>query len=758
MVCNAQTGLCYNPAADACNNSCVAPMVCNAQKGVCEMPQVDACNNACIAPQVCNAQKGVCEMPSSDCNPACTGTDVCSNGTCVPATSDPCDACAAAGKKCNDAKVCVECLANTDCVAKANGVCKQGACSYSETPDKPSACTGGCPSGQACNEANGKCVMIEGCGVEYDTCKSASDCELSTIGYENARTCAGGYCVWNACIDKTWDGKKQRCGNMSGEITACEEEVGACEEDPENVVLNWSFEDWTGSMPDRWKLYENTSVQCSPEISSSKEPQSCEKAVNFDNNCDVIARLEGDPILVPENPISGANIHFTCTVYAKGTGKLNLGYRLLDEAGEKVKDSSKTKDTEATKEITGLSSTYEMYDFDISIDETLAHSFQPLIGVKNGTVVVDSFQCVQTVHEFCQDIVCENSWEICDVKNHKDEQGNFTGACIPREGFCSVTKDKPEQGTCDATQICDTATHTCKRVDGKCLSNKDCTDDSKPVCSASNECVAGDPCEKVDCKVDWRECTLASRGTCVVKAGRCFDSANCTKDKPACYGKTHTCVDSDYAIDVNNAKECKTVDSDYFEYFNYDENDKQIYDKLKCPINIIPNGSFEEWVDFQFTEKSDVHSIPDWWYAMDGYHNFTAAPNRYLSELSFDSIKKYTTSVYHGDAALQLIHTTKGDKNRLTSWGFRVPDGTWDCSYWVRGTGDVRVHTYSNRGDAKATDFVHYDTKEWTRGTFELKAPASDARIIIYVGSTRADNDHIQVDNFVCTAKGSVVE
>lgn len=723
-VCNASTHLCEPVGiVDACGNSCTAPLTCNQQTGQC----VDVCGNTCAAPMYCDVQTATCKSP-------------------VPST--PCGGvCESSGLKCNAAtNTCVQCLASTDCADGQS--CTNGKCVGGSVVSK----CGSCQNGQICDESSGKCVMNKKCGIEYETCETDDDCESIVLDYVGTRSCIGGYCLWNACIDKTWDPETEGCGNISGEIYCCGDSCGAdCDEPENNVVVNFSFENWNGSALTNW---ETRNDQGSDVVASKSEEAYCGSfAVKLVNTLTNNGNLDSEPIPVPEKSYIGGNVKLTCSAWVKGEGKVNFGYIGLDADGKKI--STETKPAKKQKTLSGA---WEQID-DMEISLNKSQSFQVSIGLGMGEVLVDNVVCQQN-GTICDNVTC-NDWEICSVQSTlKDENGNFIGRCVPQDGRCSVTEAKPEQGTCSADEVCETTTHVCRRVDGKCLSNADCTDDSKPVCDSSHNCVAGDPCADVDCKVDWRECTLASRGSCVLKSGRCLDSADCTKENPACYGITHTCVAPDFAVKVNKQSECKNVDKDYFNYFNYvDENPKgeMKYESLMCPINVVPNGSFEDWIEFKFTQNSTPHLIPDWWYAIDDYNNFTTAAYKYMTELSFDAIKQYKTNTYHGDSAMQLIYTGQNGKNRLTSFGFPVPSGAWDCSYWVRGAGDVKIHTYSNRGDAKATDYVSYNTNEWTRATFNLKNNASDARIIIYVSNTKADKEHIQIDNIVCTAKGSAV-
>ncbi len=781
QVCNPDTKKCENPdQPDACNNTCVAPQVCNPDTKKCEDPaQPDACNNACIAPQVCNPDTKKCETPAQPdaCNNACVAPQVCNPDSkkCEdPAQPDACNNACIAPQKCDEQKkACVDCLSAADCTDKPNGSCNDGVCSYKEENSK---CKDGCKANEACNENTGKCFIITSCKGGFGTCQNEGEpCTSSTDA-----VCTAGYCVHPGCLEKTWDPEYQGCNLTKGELFLCDGRcnadkdcpedlpscdtkahkcVAACESDPEdNLIPNWSFEEWDNTLPDNWSLHNNYNATAS--TMKSDDAAICNASVKFINQSKDNARLESDPIMIPEvnyTANSDPAVQLECSIHYKGTAKLNIGYRALDEEGKTVKEKTTIVETNVSSD-SWKTITFPSGEFGGKLNPPMsASTFQVLIGISDTTdkgLLLDGMECVVT-EGICEGITCKE-WEICSLSG-KNTGNGYVGVCKPRTGYCSITEDKPEQGTCANTEICDETTHTCKRVDGKCDSHKDCTDDAKPYCNKStHECGEGNVCENAKCS-EWRECTTASRGTCIMKEGRCQTSADCPADKPACYGKEHLCVAPDFTYSVDKQKDCH-ISKEYFEYLNKDENGN-FKSELVCPINIIPNGSFEDWYVHKFTENSTPHDMPTWWPALDDYDNyFTVAPYKYITKLSLDAVHPYTKSAYHGQKALQLVYTGQGGNNRFTSWGFTVPSGPWDCSYWVRGKGHVKIHTYSSLGDAPATSYVSYDTNEWQRATFQLnEKSATAARLVIYVSHTDASKDHIQIDNIVCTAKGSVI-
>ena len=74
-----------------------------------------------------------------------------------------------------------------------------------------------------------------------------------------------------------------------------------------------------------------------------------------------------------------------------------------------------------------------------------------------------------------------------------------------------------------------------------------------------------------------------------------------------------------------------------------------------------------------------------------------------------------------------------------------------DCSYWVRGKGDIRIHSYSSRGENPKSEYQTIDTTEWKRMPFSIRASSSSMRLIFYVSNTDASKDHIQIDDVVCS-------
>ena len=767
-ICDAVTMLCTIPSScNNCNGACSPTQTCDTVSCTCKDNPVvcNNCNGTCSPTQTCDTVSCTCKdnpVVCNNCNGACGEDEVCNPDTCAcdlkPAECNDCNGACGEDEVCNpDTCACdpkpAEC---NDCDGKCgkDEVCNPDTCACDPQPAECNNCDGKCGKDEVCNTQTCACDPKS---VDPGTCKKTCNEEYETL---NTETCE---CENTACLNLTWDPEVCYCSitgklwKLDGETPCDEESSPVCEEDPDNIIANWSFEDWTGSLPNGWSLYNNAYSQAG-SLSKVTDSKSCEYAVSFTNPSTKVARMEGEPIEVPEKTFSGGNMKLKCTAWVKGTGKVNLGYRGLDAEGKAV--SAETKEDKDSQVLSG-SKTYQMMDFTASFGSSVA--FQPLIGLrsvddnttKDTAIVVDDFECV-IEGNLCTGITCEHDWQICDLANHKDENGNYIGLCIPRDGFCDVTKDADGNEKtlgCSTTESCDLTTHTCHRDDGKCNLSTDCLDDAKPVCNtSSHECEAGDPCEKAKCP-EWKECKLETRGKCVLTEGSCDNLFDCMdKSAPACYGKKHQCVAENFAYPVEKKSECPL--GDYFIAYNTGE-DGKLKDDLKCPVNIVPNGSFEEWEDVEISDTKKVR-LPVLWYAMED--DFVVYPGHYASEIPYSALKEYSTATHSGAKALQVEYT-KSKADRFSSFGFDVPGKTYDCVYWVRGKGEVRMHWYGSRGEASKSmvpgngDFIKYDTTEWVREKFEIKNAQSDLRLVFYVGQTDAAKDHIQIDDVICTER-----
>ena len=693
---------CFTGCGDDSNDStvsckdmkCPAGTTCNEKTATCD-PVVDKCQDV-----KCDSGK-VCDPATGDCNGA---------------TSDKCK-----DVKCDSGKVCDP--ATGDCKDATSDKCKDVKCD----------------SGQICNPETGKC---EG----EASCTDDKDCKWDPEKYTKTEYCnkTTGTCENSECKGKTWNKDYQYCSvtgivqcypgycdnsGMTG--CACDGEcnlethrcASTCEEIEGNIVINGSFEDWTSGKLDAWELKQNT-VTAGGKVEKSTHASACKTAVKLTSTSIKIDRLESLPMSLGLQSFTGGNAKYECTIDAFGYGNLNLGYRLLDAEGKEVSENTKVKQLDLWG-----SDSYSTYEFEISADTTKTPYAQILIGFdrKNDSaasaeITLDNLVCVPKGN-ICDGVTCEE-WEICSVKSDIKENGEFVGKCVAREGFCTMEKtpNGEPKDSCD-TEIsqCNTTTHLCEKIAGKCLKHEDCAEGQKcelsPKADADkkNKCVTGDRCEGVTCKPEWQACNPTS-GKCTLAADKCLKSMDCpTKEAPLCDYSTHTCV----AMDA------------------------KVGDK---PLNIVPNGGFEEWEEVTFGGETP-YILPVSWFGTE----YKIYPTHLVTEFDPKNVLEYTKNVHGGTKALQLVYAKDKQSKRFSSEGFDVSSvGTsYDCSYFVRGKGSVRIHSFSSLGDMTKTEFTHIDSEEWTRIPFSIKG-GTDLRLVFYVGSTDASKDHIQIDDVSC--------
>lgn len=673
----------------------------------------------CPAGTTCNEKTATCDPVVDKCQDVkCDSGKVCdpATGDCKGATSDKCK-----DVKCDSGKVCDP--ATGDCKDATSDKCKDVKCD----------------SGQTCNPETGKC---EG----EASCTDDKDCKWDPEKYTKTEYCnkTTGTCENSECKGKTWNKDYQYCSvtgivqcypgycdnsGMTG--CACDGEcnlethrcASTCEEIEGNIVINGSFEDWTSGKLDAWELKQNT-VTAGGKVEKSTHASACKTAVKLTSTSIKIDRLESLPMSLGLQSFTGGNAKYECTIDAFGYGNLNLGYRLLDAEGKEVSENTKVKELDLWG-----SDSYSTYEFEISADTTKTPYAQILIGFdrKNDSaasaeITLDNLVCVPKGN-ICDGVTCEE-WEICSVKSDIKENGEFVGKCVAREGFCTMEKtpNGEPKDSCD-TEIsqCNTTTHLCEKIAGKCLKHEDCAEGQKcelsPKADADkkNKCVTGDRCEGVTCKPEWQACNPTS-GKCTLAADKCLKSMDCpTKEAPLCDYRTHTCV----AMDA------------------------KVGDK---PLNIVPNGGFEEWEEVTFGGETS-YILPVSWFGTE----YKIYPTHLVTEFDPKNVLEYTKNVHGGTKALQLVYAKDKQSKRFSSEGFDVSSvGTsYDCSYFVRGKGSVRIHSFSSLGDMTKTEFTHIDSEEWTRIPFSIKG-GTDLRLVFYVGSTDASKDHIQIDDVSC--------
>jgi len=126
-------------------------------------------------------------------------------------------------------------------------------------------------------------------------------------------------------------------------------------------------------------------------------------------------------------------------------------------------------------------------------------------------------------------------------------------------------------------------------------------------------------------------------------------------------------------------------------------------------IDIAENGDFENWTD----------GIPDNWYGA-------------TSSISNSNVVEYTSSVYSGSKACQLINTTATHK-RFTTNSFSIDANVeYTVTYYARGKGEIRNAFYRNSNYSSYSDYTVLDTDSWTEivWTFQYNTAVSDVEVI----------------------------
>lgn len=131
------------------------------------------------------------------------------------------------------------------------------------------------------------------------------------------------------------------------------------------------------------------------------------------------------------------------------------------------------------------------------------------------------------------------------------------------------------------------------------------------------------------------------------------------------------------------------------------------------------------------------------------------------TNLPASGISQVTDNVHGGTSAVRLARTA-GTHQRFTTQDVAVTNGTtYTVSFWVRGTGQVRVGLFDDRpgGSSGYAPYSAYTTvtSTWTQVTETVSAANSTAQgqFIISLHST-VDPEHMVVDDVVITESGAI--
>jgi hypothetical protein len=116
----------------------------------------------------------------------------------------------------------------------------------------------------------------------------------------------------------------------------------------------------------------------------------------------------------------------------------------------------------------------------------------------------------------------------------------------------------------------------------------------------------------------------------------------------------------------------------------------------------------------------------------------------------------------HGGASAVRLNRTESGHQRFTTQALSVTSGTeYEVSFWVRGSGEIRVGLYDERSTGFGYFYGswHVATATWTQVTEVVTAvqTSSIAEFILSVHLTAPDQ-HIVVDDVLITEGGAIPE
>ena len=150
---------------------------------------------------------------------------------------------------------------------------------------------------------------------------------------------------------------------------------------------------------------------------------------------------------------------------------------------------------------------------------------------------------------------------------------------------------------------------------------------------------------------------------------------------------------------------------------------------------INTNGGFESWTG----------TSPDGWLGSK-------------SNIGTENVVQVTSGAHSGDYACMLINAGSSHK-RFTTQTVHVDNGTqYVISFWVKGTGDIRVAMYDGRSTGSgyssysAWSSIDGSTYQQFTDTLEAANTTNAAEFILSVRNTDDDDENLVVDDVVITA------
>lgn len=119
--------------------------------------------------------------------------------------------------------------------------------------------------------------------------------------------------------------------------------------------------------------------------------------------------------------------------------------------------------------------------------------------------------------------------------------------------------------------------------------------------------------------------------------------------------------------------------------------------------------------------------------------------------ITHDSIIQYTASVHSGVSACKLQSSSSSHK-RFNTQALPVISGkSYKITFWVRGKGEVRTGMYKGAGSSyyPYNAYIIVDSLDWVEysQTIVVDTTSAAAEFIFSIRNTRADKDHLQIDD-----------
>ncbi len=137
--------------------------------------------------------------------------------------------------------------------------------------------------------------------------------------------------------------------------------------------------------------------------------------------------------------------------------------------------------------------------------------------------------------------------------------GNPTCACdagyhVDGLSCLEDSQDLCKDVVCDSWMSCNSTNGNCELNEGKCATNTDCTDSTKPVCNSNHECEAKGLCDDIDCSGHGTCAVANDKALCICSEGYHADELTCVIneatpcDNVTCSGHGVCNVEADKAV------------------------------------------------------------------------------------------------------------------------------------------------------------------------------------------------------------------